>query len=73
MSLECLTDNKTLDLFCNARKTQSYGNMISESAHSGKDQLESGLCQWKYGGVLLAFIVTHFSGLLFMLLADVCT
>jgi len=47
--------------------------MISESAHSGKDQLESGLCQWKYGGVLLAFIVTHFSGLLFMLLADVCT
>lgn len=50
--------------------------MISESTHSGKDQLESGLillCQWKYGGVLLAFIVTQFSHLLFMFLADVCT
>ncbi len=63
----------TRNMFHNARKTQRYGNMISESAHSGKDQLESGLCQRKYAGVLLAFIVTHFSGLLFMFLADVCT
>lgn len=57
-------------------KAKSDGNMISQSAHSGKDQLQSGLmllCQWKYGGVVLAFIVTHFSHLLFMSLADVWT
>lgn len=44
--------------------------MISESTHSGKDQLESGLmllCQWKYGGVLLAFIVTVFSFIIYVL------
>jgi len=44
--------------------------MISESTHSGKDQLESGLmllCQWKYGGVLLAFIVAVFSFIIYVL------